>query len=53
MDNKTIGIASALLGLVTFFYSFSPNAVQQSNLYFWFGIVMFVGGLLWAKYARD
>ena len=51
MDNKTIGIVFAIMGVVSFLYSFSIEAAKQ--IYFWTGIVLVVGGLLYARYAKD
>ena len=51
MDNKTIGIVFAMMGVVSFLYSFSIEASRQ--IYFWTGIILVAGGLLYARYARD
>lgn len=50
MDNKTIGTVFALAGLFSFLYSFNMQTNQQ--VYFWTGVILFVGGLLYAKYAK-
>lgn len=50
MDNKTVGVVVALLGIITFLYSFSIEAPKQ--VYFWTGLVLIIGGLLYARYAK-
>lgn len=52
MDNKTIGVVFALMGIVTFLYSFGATAAQP-KVYFWVGLGLIIGGLLFAKYAKD
>jgi len=51
VDNKTIGIVFSLVGIVGFLYSFSIETSRQ--IYFWTGIVLVIGGLLYARYAKD
>lgn len=50
MDNKTIGIVVALAGVVTFLYSFGETI---KAVYFIVGLVLIIGGLLFAKYVKD
>lgn len=51
MENKYIGIIIALAGIVSFIASFSIQTNQQ--MYFWVGLVMLIGGLLYAKFSKD
>ncbi len=46
-----MGTIFAIMGVVSFLYSFSIETSRQ--IYFWVGIILVLGGLFYARYAKN